>query len=69
MKLKTYVEQNEIKLVDLGNALNVSQTAISRYVNETRIPTKENMQKITEFTKGAVTANDFFETYQPEAGA
>lgn len=33
---------------------------IRRYVNENKIPRPETMAKIVAYTKGEVTANDFY---------
>lgn len=44
----------------MANDLELPYEYIRRYVNENKIPRPETMAKIVAYTKGAVTANDFY---------
>lgn len=61
MKLSEYLIKYNINQEDIASALETTQATISRWVNGDFVPSLENMQKIIAFTKGEVTANDFYE--------
>lgn len=60
MKLKDWLKKEELIQEKLSEGLEISQAAISYYVNGQKIPRPENMAKIVAYTKGEVTANDFY---------
>lgn len=59
-KLKQYLRENKIKQIDFAKLLGVNPITMWRYLHCKRIPRIKVMQKITELTKGYITANDFF---------
>lgn len=60
MKLQEYLDRNNKKVSDLAGDLNLRHTVVLRWVRGKRYPRPESMQKIFEYTNGAVTPNDFF---------
>lgn len=60
MKLQEYLDRNNKKVGDLAGDLNLRHTVVLRWVRGKRYPRPESMQKIFEYTNGAVTPNDFF---------
>lgn len=60
MTLKEFIEKNKISISQLAEDLQIPYEYARRYVNEKTIPRPENMQKIIAYTKGEVTANDFY---------
>lgn len=60
MKLQEYLDKNNKKVSDLAGDLNLRHTVVLRWVRGKRYPRPESMQKIFEYTNGAVTPNDFF---------
>jgi len=61
MKFKKYLEKQEITLKKAADDMGMPYEYVRRYANEEVIPNRDNMQKITAYTCGAVTANDFYE--------
>lgn len=59
MKLQEYLDRNNKKVSDLAGDLNLRHTVVLRWVRGKRYPRPESMQKIFEYTNGAVTPNDF----------
>lgn len=57
--LSKYLKDNGIRQRTLALRSGVSPTAIHRYVLGKQFPRAKHIQKITEATDGAVTANDF----------
>lgn len=60
MKLKDWLKKEKLTQEKLSEGLEITQVAISYYINEQRIPRPETMAKIIAYTKGEVTANDFY---------
>lgn len=60
MKLDYYLKKSEITQTELAEALGVSIASVYRYTHCERVPRKDIMQKLVEFTGGQVTANDFY---------
>lgn len=60
MTLQEYLAKNNKKVSDLAGDLNLQHTVVLRWVKGKRYPRPESMQKIFEYTNGAVTPNDFF---------
>lgn len=60
MKLKIFLEQKNISIQQMATDLGVPYEYVRRYANEQKIPRPETMAKIVAYTKGAVTANDFY---------
>ena len=61
MKLKKWRKSANLTLVQLAEAVGVSDIAIGRYERGERIPQREIMAKIVRVTDGAVTSTDFYE--------
>lgn len=60
MKLKNWMIKENVSREHLAKFLNTTVQAIGYYVNEQKIPRPETMAKIVAYTKGEVTANDFY---------
>lgn len=60
MKLKKYLEKENKTVADMSRDLNIVHSVILRWANGERMPSAENMAKIVAYTKGEVTANDFY---------
>ena len=66
MKLKQYLKDNDlsqrefVKVVLQKADKLIPQTTLSKYILETRIPTKDNMKAITIATEQEVQPNDFY---------
>lgn len=60
MKLKNFLDKESISIQQMANDLELPYEYIRRYVNENKIPRPETMAKIVAYTKGEVTANDFY---------
>lgn len=60
MKLKTYLETTKTSQKTLAEEINVTQAAISRYVQGLRFPDRETILKIEKATKGRVKPRDWF---------
>lgn len=61
MKLKEYLDRESKTMAEMARDLNFSHTAIRLWVEGQRCPRPEQMQKIVAYTKGEVTANDFYD--------
>jgi len=66
MKLSEYRKSAGLTLGQLAEAIGVSDMAIGRYERGERIPKHKVMVQIAKITDGAVTANDFHETFSQE---
>ena len=60
MKLKNFLDKKSISIQQMATDLELPYEYIRRYVNENKIPRPETMAKIVAYTKGEVTANDFY---------
>lgn len=66
MKLKKYMETNEITLEKAASELGMTYENVRRYAAGLVIPRSNNMQKITEWSEGEVMPNDFYRNYEKE---
>lgn len=60
MKLQKWLDRNNMSHKNFGQLVGVTASAIWYYVNGIKIPRPETMAKIVAYTKGEVTANDFY---------
>lgn len=60
MQLKEWIKKENKTQQEVADALGVAQGLVSSWCNGERLPRPENMQKITEYTNGEVTPNDFY---------
>ncbi len=61
MRLAAYLELSGKGPAAFAAEINVSAKAVSHWIGGKRIPRPEQMQKIIDATKGAVTPNDFLQ--------
>ena len=61
MKLKDYMDLKKIAIEDAAAAIGVATSSFYRYVDGRRFPRPDRLKRITEWSKGAVTANDFLD--------
>ena len=66
MKLKDYLHSFNITLEAFSREIDIPYTTLTKYVYGQRIPTVTYMNKINKYTKGAVSANDFYSTVSNE---
>jgi hypothetical protein len=66
MDLQKYLETKEISLEKASNELGFPYESVRRYALGYVIPRPEKIKKITEWSNGEVTANDFINNYQEE---
>ncbi len=66
MTLKEYLHSFNITLEGFSRETDISYSTLTKYVYGQRIPTVNYMKRINEFTKGAVSANDFYSTVSEE---
>ena len=60
MKLKDWLSKENKIIADMARDLNLTHTAVRYWVEGLRCPRPYQMQKIVTYTKGEVTANDFY---------
>lgn len=60
MKLKEYRERKNKKIQEMADLIGVSKDVYLSWEYCKRIPRPETMAKIVAYTKGEVTANDFY---------
>lgn len=61
MKLKDWMKKNNKSQDEVAKELEITQGSVCYYVSGQKIPRTEIMQKIVAYTKGEVTANDFYD--------
>lgn len=62
MDLKTYLKRKKITPSEFGRMLGLkSRASVPRYISGERKPDADIMAKIKEITKGAVTADSFYQ--------
>lgn len=66
MKLQKFLDEKQQTVADLARALSVKHTVALRWANGARVPSKENMQKIYEWSGGQVEPNDFYNINETE---
>lgn len=69
MKLAKYLTDNGISQGDFAKAIGVTQVAVSRYANETRVPGLKLIFAIDKATKGKVTVKDWPQDTKKERAA
>jgi transcriptional regulator with XRE-family HTH domain len=69
MRLRTYLDQENIPVAAFARRIGVSVAALHRYLAGDRFPRQEVMQAIIDNTNGAVQANDLFAELQPKASS
>ena len=62
MQLTQWLEKENKRVADMARDLDIAHPVVLRWSNGSRIPTKENMQKIIAYTNGEVQPNDFYNT-------
>ena len=60
MDFKSWLDKENVSQQQVAKDLDISQVAVCYYVNGQKIPRPETMAKIIAYTKGEVTANDFY---------
>lgn len=63
MKLETYLTENNIRPSVFAAEIGVAPSTITRLIKGERSPRLDLIMLIKEKTGGAVTAEDFFETF------
>lgn len=61
MQFAEYLKKNNITQEEAAKELGVVQGVCSLWASGKRIPRPDKMAKITEWSGGEVTANDFYE--------
>lgn len=61
MQLTQWLEKENKTVADMARDLCLAHPVVLRWSNGSRIPSKENMQKIIVYTNGEVQPNDFYE--------
>lgn len=61
MQFSEYVNKQNITQEELADILDTTQASICRWLKGENIPRPEQMARITEWSGGEVTANDFYE--------
>ena len=62
MKLREYLEQNDISQSAFAREMDVSREAVRQWLKGIAVPPQGNMRQIIAYTNGAVQPNDFYET-------
>jgi len=57
--LRRWLFDNRMTMVDFGSRIGASQGYLSQIMNYQKRPTLDFIDKVTEATEGAITANDF----------
>lgn len=65
MQLGSYLATRAIPHAEFARAINVTTTALYRYIDGDRVPRRDILAKIAEVTAGAVQPNDFFDFARP----
>lgn len=66
MNIKEYMQKNEKTLEQASQELGFSYEDMRRYSQGLVFPRPERIIKITEWSGGEVTANDFINNYETE---
>lgn len=61
MKLKEYMDKNELTAASVAHHLGVSVATIFNWFAKKTKPHANNLNKISKFTHGKVKAEDFYE--------
>lgn len=60
MKLKDWINSKKISDAEFARMLGVTTSAVSRWINGSRIPNIQFLQAIEELTKGKVRPQDWY---------
>lgn len=60
MTLAEFISSTKISRRDFAAIIGVSEVSVTRYLQGSRIPSKDEMLRIAKATDGAVTPNDFY---------
>lgn len=60
MKLKEWLEKEHKTMADMARDLELEHPVVRAWAIGQKIPRPETMAKIVAYTKGEVTANDFY---------
>ena len=60
MNLQDFMRSKDMTDQQFADYIGVTRVAVTMYRNGDRIPKKEIMQNIRDFTKGKVQPNDFY---------
>ncbi len=70
MKLDTYLREHGLTSVQFGKMSGIgSKQTVHKYRHGLRFPSPENLRRIREATRGAVTAEDFVDQHAGESPA
>lgn len=61
MRFGDYLTDKKLKVSDAARALDMTHERVRRYARGLRVPGKQAMAKIVEWTNGEVTADDFYD--------
>lgn len=62
MRLKTYLDTQNISIPEFAGTIGVTVQAAHRYIKGERLPRLDVMDKITVVTRGEVQANDLVDS-------
>lgn len=65
MTLSEWLRSQNMSHEEFAERIGRDRSAVTRYVNGTRMPRREVLEQIADVTDGAVTANDFVEPPAP----
>lgn len=60
MRLADWIKKNQLSQDDLGKSIEVKQPSVSRWVNGVMRPSLSRIKKISIFTNGEVSFEDFY---------
>lgn len=64
MKLRDWLDQENLTVAEFARRSGIGlRQVMHRYVHGTQFPTPENLRRIRDATKGAVTADDFVDQH------
>ena len=65
-KLQRFLQDREISVAAFADGINVHLATAYKYINGGRIPDREVMPRIVEWSGGELTPNDFYDLPAPE---
>ena len=66
MQLRDYLQRHGLTQAEFAKRIGVEKLAVYRYLAGSRFPNKRVMQRITDETKGKVTASDFMKLMESQ---
>lgn len=70
MKLDDWLKAQKLTSAEFARSSGIgNKQAVHKYRHGERFPTPENLRRIHDATKGAVTANDFMDQHAPAVAA